>query len=175
MATLNKDHRKDKDQTVLQKMDICAPSVDLQHKGEKTKRTMTGGFLSIFTVSLFFVLMSIKIVDKFSLETPSFNQMKRMLGVAPQSDPKANPSAYNFYSEANFKFNNLEQTFIDPGVFYKPLNMKSYFVDELNIILNNEYNYAHTQTGILAEMVTGGAAAQVSQNADDRKLYKERI
>jgi len=53
--------------------------------------------------------------------------------------------------------------------------MKSYFVDELNIILNNEYNYAHTQTGILAEMVTGGAAAQVSQNADDRKLYKERI
>jgi hypothetical protein len=98
---------------------------------------MTGGFLSMMTVSLFIVLMSVKVVDHFSLETPSFGQLKRSLGVTPQSNPKANPNAYNFYSEANFKFNNLEQTFIDPGVFYKPLNMKSYFVDELNIVLNN--------------------------------------
>ncbi len=60
-----------------------------------------------------------------------------MLGVTPESDSKANPQAYNFYSKANFKYNNLEQTTVDPGVFYKPLNLKSYFVDELKIILNN--------------------------------------
>jgi hypothetical protein len=60
MATVD---RKDQEQTVLQKMDMFAPTVDLAHKGEKTKKTMAGGFLSIFTVSLFTVLMSIKIVD----------------------------------------------------------------------------------------------------------------
>jgi len=65
---------------------MFAPSVDLQHKGEKSQRTMTGGFLSIFTVSLFIVLMSVKVVDHLVLETPSFAQMKRMLafnGVSP--------------------------------------------------------------------------------------------
>ena len=119
---------------------------------------MSGGFLSIFTVSLFIILMSIKVVDHLAIETPSLTQMKRNLGVTPQSNPKANPSAYNFYSEANFKFNNVEQTYIDPGVFYKPLNMKTYFVDELNIILNNEYNYDHINIGELAAMVTEDAA-----------------
>lgn len=84
-------------------------------------------------------------------------------------------NAYNFYSEANFKFNNLEQTYIDPGVFYKPLNMKSYFVDELNIILNNQYNYDHISIGELAAMVTEDAPAQVKQNEDDQKLYTTRI
>jgi hypothetical protein len=108
---------------------------------------MTGGFLSILTVSLFIVLMSIKVVDHLAIETPSLTQMKRNLGVTPQSNPDANPSAYNFYSEANFKFNNIEQTYIDPGVFYKPLNMKSYFVEELNIVLNNQYNYDHLNIG----------------------------
>jgi len=118
---------------------------------------MTGGFLSILTVSLFIVLMSIKVVDHLAIETPSLTQMKRNLGVTPQSNPKANPSAYNFYSEANFKFNNIEQTYIDPGVFYKPLNLKSYFVEELNIVLNNQYNYDHLNIGELAAFITDDA------------------
>lgn len=95
--------------------------------------------------------------------------------MAPQSDPKANPSAYNFYSEANFKFNNVEQTYIDPGVFYKPLNLKSYFVEELNIVLNNQYNYDHINTGELAAMVSDDAAEQITANADNQKIYKNRI
>ena len=72
-------------------MDIFAPTVDLEHKGEKTQRTMTGGFLSIFTVSLFIVLMSVKLVDHLSIETPSFTQVKRNLGVTSQSNATANP------------------------------------------------------------------------------------
>jgi len=43
---------------------------------------------------------------------------------------------------------------IDPGKFYKPLNMKSYFVEELNIVLNNDYNYDHINIGELAAFVT---------------------
>tara|TARA_B110001450_G_C17568461_1_gene459765 strand:+ start:123 stop:359 length:237 start_codon:yes stop_codon:yes gene_type:complete len=75
--------KENMDQTVLQKMDLFAPTVDLAQKGQKTKKTMVGGFLSIFTVSLFTVLMSIKIVDHLQIETPSLTQMKRNLGVAP--------------------------------------------------------------------------------------------
>jgi len=52
---------------------------------------MTGGFFSILTVSIFIVLMSVKVVDQFKLDTPSYTQMKRMLGIAPQSDPNVNP------------------------------------------------------------------------------------
>ena len=61
MATVNKD-RKDKDQSVLQKMDILGST-----KEQKTQRSMTGGFLTIFTVSAFIVLMSVKVVDQFSI------------------------------------------------------------------------------------------------------------
>jgi len=35
--------------------------------------------------------------------------------------------------------------------------MKTYFVDELNIVLNNEYNYDHINIGELAAMVTEDA------------------
>ena len=56
---------------------------------------------------------------------------------------------------------------IDPGVFYKPLNLKSYFVEEFNIVLNNEYNYDHINIGELAAMTSGGAEAQVSLNKEN--------
>jgi hypothetical protein len=69
----------------------------------------------------------------------------------------------------------LEQTLIDPGVFYKPLNLKSYFVEEMNIVLNNEYNYDHINIGELAAMVTKNNPSQVSLNSDNQELYKTRI
>lgn len=59
MSTINKSS-KDKDSTVLQKMDMLTPSVA---KDKTTVRTMTGGIMTVFTVSLFVVLMSIKVVD----------------------------------------------------------------------------------------------------------------
>lgn len=129
----------------------------------------------MLTVSIFIVLMSVKVVDQFKLDTPSFTQMKRMLGITPQSDPNVNPQAYNFYSESNFKFNNLEQTTIDPGLFYKPLNLKTYLVEELNIVLNNDYNYDHISIGELAAMVSEDKPGQIKQNADNQKLYKTRV
>ena len=89
-TSIKKAERKEDEPTVLQKMDILAPSVDLLLKKEKTQRSMTGGLMSMLTVSIFIVLMSIKTVDHFSIEAPSFTQMKRMLGVTPQSDPNAN-------------------------------------------------------------------------------------
>ena len=61
----------------------------------------------------------------------------------------------------------MEQTLIDPGVFYKPLNLKSYFVEEMNIVLNNEYNYDHINIGELAAMVTKNNPSQVSLNSDN--------
>ena len=128
------------EQTFLQKIDLFGPEVDSQEKEQKKYTTVRGGLLSILTVALFTVLMSIKIVDHLSIEVPTFHQMKRKLA-ALQSDPNTNVQAYNYYSETNFKFYNTEQTIIDPGKFYKPLNLKTYFVDELNIVLNNEYNY----------------------------------
>lgn len=69
----------------------------------------------------------------------------------------------------------MEQTLIDPGVFYKPLNLKSYFVEEMNIVLNNEYNYDHINIGELAAMVTKNNPSQVSLNSDNQELYKTRI
>ena len=53
--------------------------------------------------------------------------------------------------------------------------MKSYFVEELNIVLNNQYNYDHLNIGALAAFITDDSAGQIAQNADDQKLYKSRI
>jgi hypothetical protein len=53
--------------------------------------------------------------------------------------------------------------------------LKSYFVEEMNIVLNNEYNYDHINIGELAAMVTKNNPSQVSLNSDNQELYKTRI
>ena len=138
-TTIKNDPQKynNKSPPTSKKIFSLVPTVDIHRTVEK--RTVSGGCLSILTFSLFIILMSYKIVNHMEIETPSFDTIKRRL----QAGDDGIDSLYlhmvdhNFFSKNNFKFNNFKQTFIDPNKFYKPLKLSSYYVDELNIVLNN--------------------------------------
>ena len=105
----------------LSKIDVFAPKIQMQFKGETQYRSATGGLISIGTFMVFVLLMYFKIINHFGGDiTPHRRNLQNIVN----KDEKLDAFGWNFFSKDNFKFYSYTNGDLNQTLWNSPLNVK---------------------------------------------------